>query len=327
MTSEAHNFRVGLFVLTGVVLVAATVVVIGGGGGFIEEPLQCETYFDESVQGLEVGSPVKFRGVKLGVVSDIGLVNDYYEIDEGADQLTLGQRVLVRMEITTEDEDRHGVNRMRLISNLSEMIKQGLRLRLTALGITGLSFIEADYVAANTPYRAQYPWTIQEGVVFVPSAPSNFKQFTSAVERVMHKLESVEIDKILLKVDELLERTNDKLGGLNLGEMQAGVLSLVKEMRETNARIGEAMERGRLDETADSVRQTIDAIQVAVDQASSAMARLEALIESGAYDATAGLENFRVATQSLRDLVEEARGYPSHTLFGDKPPPPPVTNR
>ena len=68
MSAEARYFRVGLFVLVGVALIGSCTVILGGRGLF-KDPILLETYFDESVQGLEVGSPVKLRGVQLGTVS------------------------------------------------------------------------------------------------------------------------------------------------------------------------------------------------------------------------------------------------------------------
>jgi paraquat-inducible protein B len=68
---------VGLFVLIGIVLIGAGTVILGGQDLFAE-PVLMETVFNESVQGLEVGSAVKFRGVQLGSVSEIGFAQDYY---------------------------------------------------------------------------------------------------------------------------------------------------------------------------------------------------------------------------------------------------------
>src|SRR5581483_1804838 len=60
-------FKVGVFVIVAVVIGVAGVLVLGLGAVFQKKSL-VETYIDESVQGLDVGSPVKFRGVPVGSV-------------------------------------------------------------------------------------------------------------------------------------------------------------------------------------------------------------------------------------------------------------------
>jgi hypothetical protein len=65
MSAEARYFRVGLFMFVGIGLIGSCAVILGGQGLF-QTPVPFETYFDESVQGLEKGSPVKFRGVSIG---------------------------------------------------------------------------------------------------------------------------------------------------------------------------------------------------------------------------------------------------------------------
>lgn len=51
------------------------------GAGNLSKNLILETYFDESIQGLDVGSIVKFRGVKIGTVKEITFVQDKYKLD------------------------------------------------------------------------------------------------------------------------------------------------------------------------------------------------------------------------------------------------------
>ena len=81
MSPEGRYYRVGIFVFAGLALIVGAVLFLGGQTLF-DDPVVIETYFDESVQGLEVGSPVKLRGVRLGEVRWIGFADDAY-----ADQL------------------------------------------------------------------------------------------------------------------------------------------------------------------------------------------------------------------------------------------------
>jgi paraquat-inducible protein B len=66
---------VGLFVLIGAALTFATVVLFGRLDLF-GETRAAEIVFDGSVNGLGVGSPVTFRGVRVGAVSSVAIAFD-----------------------------------------------------------------------------------------------------------------------------------------------------------------------------------------------------------------------------------------------------------
>ena len=63
MSAKANYFKIGVFTLSSAALALVGIVVLGAGTLF-ERSIMMETYIDESVQGLDVGAPIKFRGVK-----------------------------------------------------------------------------------------------------------------------------------------------------------------------------------------------------------------------------------------------------------------------
>src|SRR5690606_37029057 len=63
---------VGLFVL-GALLLGVIALLSFGGVNFFNKPERFVVYFDESVHGLDLGSPVKFRGVRVGRVVAVKL--------------------------------------------------------------------------------------------------------------------------------------------------------------------------------------------------------------------------------------------------------------
>src|SRR6185369_11701274 len=70
MALKANYFKLGLFVIGAIVSGAIVLVVIGSGRWF-QPKLTIETYFNESVQGLDIGSKLKYRGVAIGEVTKI----------------------------------------------------------------------------------------------------------------------------------------------------------------------------------------------------------------------------------------------------------------
>ena len=96
MNQKLPYFRLGVFILLALAATIVLVLVLGAGSLFRKQ-IVMESYFNESVQGLEVGSKVMFRGVMVGNVTLVTFTYAEYELDR-----PLGQRmplVLVRFQV------------------------------------------------------------------------------------------------------------------------------------------------------------------------------------------------------------------------------------
>jgi phospholipid/cholesterol/gamma-HCH transport system substrate-binding protein/paraquat-inducible protein B len=282
MSDEKRYFKVGAFVLTGALLIGSCTVILGGGDYFAEKVV-IETYFDESVQGLEVGSPVKLRGVQLGSVSSIGFVQDAYTFPTEEQALKYGSKVRVLMDLTSQsqngDEDARRYQ-------LQEMIAKGLRLRLTSIGITGTSFIEADYMDAERFPLMDIMWRPKH--YYIPSAPSTIATISTAAERIFARLEDTEIEKLVQNLDRLAVSLNASVDEFDVARFQRNIDAVLADARAT-------------------------------------VAGVNRLVEGSSYDLQATLDNTRVAAENLRDLTDTLKSYPSLLVLGEPPEPPAVS--
>jgi paraquat-inducible protein B len=225
---------------------------------------------------------VKVRGVKIGDVSEIGLVEDYYTFGTLEKRLEHGTKIRVKMELDIARKDPEKGMERKPGENLKALIERGLRVRLTSQGITGTSFIGADFMSPEDHPPMEIVWTPRH--LYVPSAPSTMKALSTAAERIFDRLENVEIEKVVRDLDELLVSLTKTVDEFDTRRLQKGTVGLVEELRATNA-------------------------------------RLQHTIDGGRYDFEVALENLRVASENLRDLSETAREYPSLMILGQPPEP------
>jgi paraquat-inducible protein B len=315
MSQEARYFRVGAFVLGGIALAVALLVALAGGQLW-RRPVVVETYIAESVQGLEVGSPVKLRGVKLGTVSSIGFVGDAYLLPSEPERLTSAQWVLVRMELAGDPDDRRSIAERQ--ADVQVLVDHGLRVRLTPLGITGTSFIEADYLDPQKYPPLAISWTPDH--LYIPSAPSTINQLSSAAERVMERVSRIDVEELLNNLDKLAVSLNTSVSQADVPGLQRSVAALLADLQKTS---GEAR---RTFEQADVGALRRDT-QTALAQLTETLERLQQVVETSGGDFGSTLENLRVATENLREVTETAKSYPSSLVFGGPPAPLPETKR
>jgi ABC-type transporter Mla subunit MlaD len=208
-----NHWKLGLFVVGGVVLSLAVVLVLGARS-LQKDTVPYVTFFDESVQGLEVGSPVKFRGVVIGTVSAINIAPDRRHVE------------------TISDIETEAVGRLGLINGKDKKaptsVPADLRVQLASAGITGVKFLQIDFfvVKDNPPPVLPFPTPGN----YIPAAVSMMKNVEDAVTRAMNTVPEVaesilvvttRLDRILADVERhhlsdqaesVLDRTDRVLG-------------------------------------------------------------------------------------------------------------------
>ena len=151
MSTKSSKFLIGLFVIVGLLILAATIIWVGASRVLMKGSLYA-AYFDESVQGLQVDSAIKYRGVEIGKVQSIDVAPDYRLVE-------------VIMKIDLEGDLQHHT-----IASLK------------TAGITGIVFIELDRIQddelSNSPkltFKSDYP--------VIPSRRSEISRFLSRAGR------------------------------------------------------------------------------------------------------------------------------------------------
>ena len=244
MARRNSNFMIGLFVTAGVVIGVAAIVWVGASKYFEDGKLYV-TYFDESVQGLQVDSRVKYRGVDIGKVQSIGVAPDR-------------RLVAVVMKIDLDGETRKNVV-----------------TQLRAAGITGIVFIELDRRNVEDPILMPTPG-MESRYPVIPSQLSQAKQMITSADRIMSRIEQVDLKGI----SDQIKQTSRAVETFLTGKQMTGILA-------------------KLDSTAGSLDQGLRRIDRIL-----AEGRVEGVLE----EAKQGLQESRKTIADIRELVAVVRG-------------------
>ncbi len=323
--------RVGLMIIASLGLAVGLVLFLGQNR--VHDGLEFESYFGESVQGLDVGSPVKFRGVQLGQVSTIQLASAAYR-EAGDVQDPLHRQVVVRYAV---DPKKLGTRD----PDIAAAVRAGLRARLAAQGITGLAYVELDFVDPIRFPAQAVDWKPVRMVI--PSMPSTISQFQDAAQALAAKLQNVDLVGIADSIQGLVE---DSRAQLKEGDLKAVLSDAAATMRALKTGVDaadlaavSADLRAALVAVRDLAggpqsRELIAATTKTAERLSEATARLPALIaslEATVRRANAGtadlqaelvpiLRDVRATAANLRDTTDTLRRYPAGTLLGGPPP-------
>jgi phospholipid/cholesterol/gamma-HCH transport system substrate-binding protein len=195
MSAPANHWKLGAFVL-GSVLVGLTAVVALAARTLQIETVTYTSYFDEGVSGLEVGSPVSFRGVKIGNVSSIDVAADRRHVEVN---YSLGVRVLGRLGLASGGQHKE----------TKIVVPSDLRVQIASTGLTGTKFILLDFFDPETPPE-ELPFPLPEN--YIPATPSTMKNLEDAVVRAVNALPELtaSIGKVMDKVNLLLADLDQK---------------------------------------------------------------------------------------------------------------------
>lgn len=187
MSAPSNHWKLGLFVVMGVSAMLG-VFFFFGARAFSTETVSYKTFFDESVQGLEVGSPVKFRGVTIGSVVSIDIAPDRRHVEVTYE---LGVKVLDALGLAVEK---------RLGQTRRLFIPPDLRAQQTATGITGVKFIQMDFFDEKTNPPLPLPFELPKN--HIPAVGSMMKNLEDSVVRVVEGFPEV-MRRLLLVLDRI----------------------------------------------------------------------------------------------------------------------------
>lgn len=327
MSQKADYFKLGVFVLAAIGLLVAVVLVLGAGALF-RNTVTLETYFNESVQGLNVGSKVKLRGVTIGEVSRIDFTYTKYEQDKPINQRH--QYVLVEAKLSRKQLGAVGGGTT--AADLQHYIDRGLRVRLAAQGLTGTNYLELDYVDPKTNPILPIDW--EPDNIYIPSTPGAVTQFVNTAESFLRKLNQLDIDHLIGNLNTLVTTLNtkaekfpaDKIGS-DMAATLAELHTLTANLNRVTANPDVAAMPENLGATAKRLRQIVEDpnFQRSVDALEHTLNRAEKAFAGREQEVAGTLEALRQTSENLRDLSEAARRYPAGVLFADPPPHSEVT--
>jgi paraquat-inducible protein B len=284
MKTKLSPALAGTFVLAALVLMIAALLTLPSCNVF-SRPGHFTAYFNESVQGLDVGSAVKLRGVPLGRVKSIQVRYD---------EKTRHSQVVVVAELN-QNRVADGAGQLIKLSDgatLKRLVDQGLRAKIDLVGITGLQFVELDFFdpqqfpAPPAAGDAKYP--------VVPTLRSGMSELVENLSKIAGNLNKVDFAGLSQELKSLLATVNQQAGGLDLKQMVTTVTSAASAI-EALADSAEAKSAfANLNKTATEVQGLV--------------AKLDTQVEPVSTELVRALHSFHDAAQSVQNLVGPQSG-------------------
>ncbi len=304
MARKTSKFTLGLFVTIGI-LIGVMIIIWVGATKYFEKGDVFAIYFDESVQGLQVDSNVKYRGVEVGRVMKIRVAPDN-----------------------------------RLVEVITKIQLRGLAGRdvvaqLKTAGITGIVFVELDRLEGKEPVLGR-SLSFEPSYPVICSRPSDIKQIRAGLTDIYERVQLIDFAGIsdqlkgaAKSVDRFFTSRSLQKAIQNLEEASTSMDQMMKKMDRIVAEgkvdrvLNEAKEglasarhlmgtlesdiRGmKLQERSESVQQLTDNIDYRTQRLA---AQAETLLRS-----------LRENSQRLDRVLERIENKPSDLIFG-KPLP------
>ena len=323
MAVEKSYARLGFFIMVTLIVVLATAVL------FIQrlrsrEVIGMVTFTTENVSGLDISSPVRYRGVAVGRVTEL-------RVDPG------GNTIEIDFDVFLDRLNTIGFNarRIRQISDLRGVFPR-LRARIIGNPVTGEAYLLLD-VPQNPPPRLALGFTPDRP--YVPSMPSVVATVQDRLPAVLERAEATlqTLREIVSRVPDSLDRSNRFFTNVEriVQESQLPELSAdsrkffattsaqVEQMRsELDGLIGTEGSSAKFSEEARIAIKTADfpsATQSARDAAQSAR---DAADNSrlAADDLRRSLPAIRDSLEQLRELARHLEEQPESVVYGPRPP-------
>jgi paraquat-inducible protein B len=311
--APAKPLVVGSFVV-GALALGVIGILLFGGRSLFTRVTRVVVVFTGSVAGLEVGSPVTFRGVRIGKVSSIRvLVNVQSHQDS----------IPVYLDLEPDLVTWKGGRQPEGVSDLAMSVKSGLRAQLISLSyVTGQLTVNLD-THPDLPVITQVSI---DGVPEIPSIPSDLQDIKDQFRRLDLPALGQRTRDALLSMQRTLDTLNGAIGPVTqslqstLDKTTQSVSRVQADATRTLATIDQLALDGRaqLKTNGEDLDRLLRTAQQTATEADSLLASLNDLTDAHSEmrgDLQASLRDLAASSSSLRGLTEDLRKNPVGTLL------------
>jgi len=316
MNDKKTKFFVGFFVAGGLAIIIATVIWLGMSN-FLKKGDHYSVFFNESVQGLTVEAPVKYRGVPIGRVKQIKVAADSHLI-----------KVVIEL-------------------NHDFTMRDKIIAQLKVVGITGNMFIELDHQDDLAPAPPGPTLNFPTEYPVIPSRASDIKQLFDSVDDIVQKLRKIDIVGLATGVQDTINHVDTAITGADIPNLSVkmqtslqrvdSILSssdlpaVIQHLSSILANIDQSVQQLDIEGLSTEARQSLTALrQESRNLASTAQPLLKSATKT-VNTAENTLNNINrqlliISQQTqrtdskLNDLIDHISDQPSQLFFGDPPP-------
>lgn len=331
MSKKANSTMIGVFTLLGI-LIAAVAFVALGAGKYFEKTHKIQLYFDKSVYGLQVGSDVRFGGVKIGRVDSISVIID-----------PIANRKIIPVVVTLTEKDLKSVagSGEQMLdfsseSGVSTAVKQGLRAGMKQQSlVTGQLYIEFDIVPDSDGFTFS-PQPPSEHPV-VPTIPTEIDELISGITDGLKKINDIDIAGVMEEMRDVLKNANAQLAELDLKEINDNLTVITRDVRKFTGDAKLRQSLANLDEALleiknlsakanDSIDPLLADIKKLAEDTRSGLAKIEATADKFSDNTDPRspsllkmqnlLHETETASRALRELTNDLKRNPNSLLRG-----------
>jgi paraquat-inducible protein B len=311
MASKSNPKLIGGFVVGAIALIVVGVFAFGGSQ-FLEPKETGVLFFDGSMAGLDVGSPVTFRGVKVGEVTSIVI---QYDVVHQVLHIPVTIQIQPKKVEIISGERKPG-------RNLAALVQRGLRGQLVVQSlVTGQVSVDFDFHPEVPIKLVGAP----PGTLELPTMPSDIDVLKASVAGVLEKISKLPMDElssdaiaVLKQADQTLETVQGTVK--NLDTQIQPLADSAKGAADQASRLL-ANTNTDLPKLVASLQQALTAANLALGQADQTLRTAHNSIspDSPLYvRLDAALRELDGAASSIHALAETLQRNPQAVLTGKK---------
>jgi paraquat-inducible protein B len=304
MKTKVSPALVGAFVLGAFAIGIIALLAIGSLSLF-SKPERFLVYFNEAISGLDQGSPVKLRGVRVGHVVDISIRYD---------RSTGKSLAAVLCELNRGSiSDEHGASiDVSDRGALQGLVDRGMRAQLELSGLaTGLLFVELDFMDP-----AKYPDTnntTDVKYVVVPSSPSEISEFRASAAELMAnatsllaKMQQIDFQGLSTELKGLIAEARLRIEGVDFKGM-------ANQWKKTGESIDAIARSPDTIHSLENLNRTLEVLRGSVGHLDTQVDTNGKELQATLIQARAALESFNAAAQSARGFINAQQGFGADT--------------